>query len=180
MLRYRTSLVVLGGSLALAGAVYAGVPDPFRDADAIHDIGLSRLADEAGDAALLSALSGEGGPEKQARPSRERTLLAIRAAPYAAAPELLVPSLVTLATGRDPDLAPEAAHALVAIAQRLRPSELSSREVLRADLARVLQAVVDTRGQARAVRGDVALALGALEASLRALPGMASEASEAR
>ena len=75
MLRYRTSLLALAVVLLSLGAVSAAATDPFRDCDPIHEIGLARLADEAGDAVLAAALVL--GPEA----SRERALLAIRATP---------------------------------------------------------------------------------------------------
>jgi hypothetical protein len=169
-MRYRTSLIFLCASAALVGAVSAGDFDPFRDADPIHDIGLARLADEAGDAALKAALTADPSAEK-ARPAREKALVAVRAAPHAAAPELLVPGLVALAVGRDPDLAPEASHALLLIAERLRPSELAAREVLQADLQRALQAVSQGRSTTKGGRADVMRELADFEALLASLIG---------
>ena len=168
MLRYRTSLLGLCASFVAAEPASAGNVDPFRDADPIHDIGLARLADEAGDAALAAAF----GPEDQGELPRERAVLAIRAAPFAAAPEQLIPGLLRVACGRDPDLAPEAACALTQIGEHLRPSELAAREVLNADLQRALEAVIAARGEAKALRADIALGIDSLAANLRALPGI--------
>lgn len=170
MLRYRTSLLASAAVLVFVGAVSAGAADPFRDCDPIHDIGLARLADEAGDSALAAALASN-----QPEVPRERTLLAIRATPHAAAPEQLVPALVTVACGRDPNLAPEAAAALGRIGERLRPSELAAREVLIADLRSALTALTTARGEAKALRPDIAQRIDSLAANLKAVLGVKPE-----
>lgn len=180
MLRYRTSLfctrvdrraatLASAGVLLSVGAASAGATDPFRDCDPIHDIGLARLADEAGDSVLAGALA-QGGDS-----SRERALLAVRATPFAAAPEGLIPGLAKLACGRDPSLAPEAAAALAQIGERLRPSELAAREVLNADLRRALDALTAARSDARSLRPDIAHRLDSLVADLQALLGTKPE-----
>lgn len=156
MWRTQSLVLALGLASVFVGGARAGEVDPFRGADAIYENGLSRLAQEAGDAALLGALSGEG--------TRERRLLAIRAAPFAAAPERLVPGLIPLALGRDPNLAPEAAAALVALAEGLRPSVLAAREVLLSDLKEATDAIGQLK-EGRAVRADVATNLEAFASS---------------
>jgi hypothetical protein len=171
MLRYRTSLLALCVGFGAAGPASAGNVDPFRDADPIHEIGLARLAAEAGDSALAAAL----GPNDAGDVPRERAVLAIRAAPFAAAPEQLIPALLELACGRDPNLAPEAASALQQIGEGLRPSELAAREVLNADLRRARDAVTTHRAKAKALRPDIALAIDAVAADLSALVGMKPE-----
>lgn len=61
------------------------------------------------------------------------------------------------------------------IGERLRPSELASREVLNADLQRALDAVTRSRREAKALRADIALGIDALAADLSALDGMKLE-----
>ncbi|MFT3922379.1 MAG: hypothetical protein QM778_07590 [Myxococcales bacterium] len=159
---YRTFLVAFCASTVAASAG-AGNTDPFRESDGIHDTGLARLADEAGDASLGAALVPDA--------PRERALLAARAAPFAAAPEQLIPALAALACGRDPNLAPEAALALRLIGDHLRPSEMSAREVLQADLVRAREALESALGEAKALRPDIARDLGSAAAALSALSG---------
>lgn len=95
MLRYRTSFLALCVGFVAVAPVSAGGVDPFRDADPIHDIGLARLADEAGDSALAAAL----GPDEAGELPRERAVLAIRAAPFASAPRQFIIALLKLACG---------------------------------------------------------------------------------
>jgi hypothetical protein len=150
-----------------ASLVRADPRDPFREADAIDALGLARLADEAGDAALLKAL--------EAPTIRERAVLAARAAPAAHAPEQLVPALVGLACGRDPVLAPEAALALAEIAHTMQPSELAAREVLLSDL-RAAQSRVDACVKERqGLRPDIGHALAELSHVLGLLAGPTRE-----
>lgn len=102
-------------------------------ADPLSEIGLARYAEELGDAGIAGRLA--------AQPPGRDTLLAIRASPHGSAPEALVPALATLACGRHPVFAPEAAYALRRIGARLRPSELAARESLRSDLQRAHDAL---------------------------------------
>jgi|GEM_PF-5275052 len=155
---YRTCVLGLCASFVVSGSVWALGGDPFRDSDPIHDTGLARLADEAGDAAIAAALGPEG--------AREKALLAVRAAPFAQAPELLIPQLLGLALGRDPNVAPEAAQALRQIGLGLRPSDLAAREVLIVDLRRVRQAVREAQGSAKSVRADITRDLDLLASDL--------------
>ncbi len=156
MLRTRTPVFVLFLALTAMGTGAVADADPFRDADPISDIGLARLADEAGDSVLAAALS--------ASDARERTLLALRSAPFAAAPEQLIPLLVPLALGRDPQLAPEAAWALAAIGEGLRPSGLAAREVLLSELSTASKAIEQIK-EARVVRADITANLEGLAAN---------------
>ncbi|MDB4985661.1 MAG: hypothetical protein JWN04_839 [Myxococcaceae bacterium] len=112
--------------LACVGVASAGANDPFADADAIDELGVARVAEEAGDVTLRAYLL-EPVP-------RQRALIAVRASVHARAPEALLEPLAKLACGRDPALAPEAARASYEIASRLAVDELSAREVLRGDL----------------------------------------------
>jgi hypothetical protein len=136
--------------LSCASLVHADATDPLRRDDVSDELSVARVADEAGDAALLKALA-QGA-------ARDLALVAARAAAHADAPELLVPRLVELAKGRDPALAPEATASLLAIFERLRPSELAAREVLLADLRRACDALAAATEVS--MRPDLALALG--------------------
>jgi hypothetical protein len=74
-----------------------------------------------GDTALASALSDEDA-------TAELQLAALRASPYARAPELLLGHVVTLAEGTDPALAPGALRAAAQIAERIDFDALEQRE----------------------------------------------------
>lgn len=149
----RAALVLV--SLMLANAARA--EDPAQDLRT--EIGLARVAEELGDAELSARL----GPAS----ARLASLVAVRASPYARAPERQIAALAAHACGRDPLLAPEAAFALREIAERLRPSELAARESLRSDLeaARAALACVDRPPP----RADIAQALAELAAALERL-----------
>ncbi|MFM2420071.1 MAG: hypothetical protein RL385_4794 [Pseudomonadota bacterium] len=142
----------LAGSLARADAA------PLRDLladDLVSELGVARVADDAGDQALQGALGGSSG--------RHTTLVAVRAAAYAHAPEQLWPLLVTLACGRDPVLAPEAALSLRRGVLRTGASDLARREVLLSDLRAVRSKLGCAEGTPR-LRQDIALALHELSA----------------
>jgi len=128
MLSRRSTLLTLALAPIFAVPALAGPVDLALFADRIDEIGCARSAHEVGDQGLLSALTTPT--------NREKTLVAVRAAPYAHAPEDLLVGLVELACGRDPSLAPEAALSLHTIADTLSARELSTREVLIADLRR--------------------------------------------
>lgn len=134
--------------------------DPFAQGDPTDEIGLARVAEEAGDHALKAHLANVQ--------ARLRALIAIRASRYAHAPEALVPGLAQLACGRDPVLAPEAAQALLAIAERLGPADLAAREVLRSELESARQALACAERE-RSTRPDIVLAFAELAATLDAL-----------
>lgn len=134
----------------------------FRADDPVSELGVARIADENGDATLRVALGGELG--------RAAQLLAVRASPYAYAPETLWGALVELACGRDPALAPEAAAALTASESRLAPSQLAEREVLVADL-RALAPALACPTDTAAPRADIALAIARFRARVEGLLG---------
>lgn len=160
--RMRCPNIVFGVSLALTCVgVRADTTDLLGQADVISTIGIARVADEVGDRSLSDWL------EKPVR--RDLALVAARAAPFAFAPERLVPALARLVCGRDPVLAPEAAVAFVQIAERLRPSELAAREALRSDV-RAARASLACAAESRPpVRADLRAASLLLEASLAQL-----------
>lgn len=141
-----------------ASALAAGV-DLAAFADRIDPIGCARAAHEAGDLGVSAQL--------QPGVARESQLVAVRAAPYAQAPESMVASLVELSCGRDPNLAPEAALSLYAIVEGLTSSELAAREVLISDLAQAEERIV--RGCDKAPSADVAFALDEAKGRLHAL-----------
>lgn len=158
----RWANVALGAGLALTcGAVRADRADPLAHADVVSAIGLARVADEVGDGTLATWL---GEP-----PSRVHALVAARAAPFASAPERLVPGLARLLCGRDPVLAPEAAVASVQIAERLRLSELAAREALRAELRAAADALRCAAESRAPVRADLKAAASLLEVRLSEL-----------
>jgi hypothetical protein len=158
----RWANVALGGALGLTCVgVRADPPDPLAHADLVSAIGLAHVAEEVGDGTLASWL------EDPIR--RNLALVAARAAPFAFAPERLVPGLARLVCGRDPVLAPEAAVAFVQIAERLRASELAVREALREDV-RVAKESLRCSAEAQPpVRADLKAASLLLEARLAEL-----------
>jgi hypothetical protein len=162
----RWANVVLGASLALTCVGARADPaDPLAHADVVSAIGVAHVADEVGDRTLAAWLAEP--------PRRNLALVAARAAPYAFAPERLVPALAQLLCGRDPVLAPEAAVAFVQIAERLRLSELAAREALRADLRAARDSLRCAAESRPPVRADLRAASLLLEARL-------SELAEAR
>lgn len=126
-------------------------------ASASDEIALARVAEELGDPELLARLSGAG-------PRAER-LVAIRASLHARAPEALVPALASIACGRDPALAPEAAFVLLRLVELLHPSDLALREVLKSDLGKAREALACAGSEPRP-RADIGLALAHLAAAL--------------
>jgi hypothetical protein len=152
------------GLLFTASLAHAEASDALRSEDAVDEISAARAADEAGDLVLSRALGEEG--------ARETKLVAVRAAAHAGAPEALVPALVELALSRDAVLAPEAAWALVSTFERLTPSELASREVLRTDLTRACTAF-ERVSSAPKPRADIALTLESSAARCALLLGAA-------
>jgi hypothetical protein len=152
MSRRQTCLRLLQGSVLVVSLARAEGPPPhdLLADDLVSEIGVARVADDAGDQALKTALAGHAG--------RHTTLIAVRAAAYAHAPEQLWPLLVKLACGRDPVLAPEAALALRRSLQRMGPSDLARREVLLSDL-RALRPQLSCPENTPHRRQDIELAL---------------------
>jgi hypothetical protein len=149
------------GLLLLALPLRADGADPLVHADVVSTLGLERLADEAGDAQLSAWLK---------TPSRrDLTLVAVRAAPFAAAPERLVPALSPHLCGRDPVVAPEAALALAQIAERLTPSGLAAREALLADVKEARAALSCARAEGAPIRADLLAIVQVVEAAFSQL-----------
>ncbi|MDB4975505.1 MAG: hypothetical protein JWN48_3846 [Myxococcaceae bacterium] len=138
----------------------AGERVPLRDGDAVDEIGLARIAEEAGDAQLAARILAPS--------PRQQALVAVRASLHARAPEALLPALAKLACGRDPVLAPEAARACFEIAAHLSADALARREVLRSDL-RAARTALQCSERAPAPRADISAWLAQAGAALDAL-----------
>lgn len=139
------------------GQLSAQSVDPFLVHPTSDPLELARLVDRIGDAAVIARLSDETPTDIK--------LLAVRAAPQLDGPERALEGLAAIAQGRDPDLAPAAAHSLLVIAHALDPQALDAREVLREELAparvalSTLQADETARGDLRRAAGIVIAAL---------------------
>lgn len=151
---------------ALASAQTPDAVDPLLAAHDTDPLELAHVVDRVGDDAILARLAPE-------------TPIAVRALAVAAAPRLHVPeaalaSLAEIAAGRDPDLAPRAASALLTIARALDERSLDARESDRASLVpvrvRLAQLVAD-----ETARADVRRAAGLADAALADLGIVASE-----
>jgi hypothetical protein len=159
-MRRRNIMLAIG--LAVSAAVArAELEDPIGQADVISTIGVARVADEAGDQRLASWLKSSA--------RRDLVAVAVRASPFAYAPERLVPELARLLCGRDPVLAPESAYALAAIAERLSPGAVELREAALADFRTARQALSCAREQEAPVRADLVKAALLLDAALAQL-----------
>ena len=157
----RRNITLAAGLALLAGNVRADRADPIAQADVISAIGVARVADEVGDRQLASWLG--------AAARRDLTAVAVRATPFAYAPELLVPELARLLCGRDPVLAPESAYALGAIAEQLTPDRVALREAALDDFAAARKALECVREQEAPVRADLVKAAQLLDAALAQL-----------
>jgi hypothetical protein len=147
-----------GGPGASAQARPAAHPALLEATLTADPLDVARVAARIGDDAVLAALASD---------APARRFAAIRAVTFLGAPEAALPALVGLAAGRDPDLAPAAAAALLDVARALRPDDLARREsdaaalVPARDAARRLAADATARSD---VRRAAALAAGALAA----------------
>lgn len=109
--------------------------DPFLAATTSDPLELARVVDRAGDDAVLARLV-TGTPAAA-------QLAAVRAAPGMRGPERALEALATIARGRDPDLAPAAARAMLEIARALDPQALDAREVMREELSPARAAIAE-------------------------------------
>lgn len=156
------ALVVLtfGSLVGVVGLVLASPVSFATFADQIDAIGLGRAADALGDAQLDRALElGQG---------REAALVAVRAALFSQAPERMIPKIVTLACGRDPVLAPEAALTLYTLAERVTSESFAAREVLLSDVKQAIQSL--EAGCSQEPRPDVLVAIETLRTQLLGMP----------
>lgn len=147
--------------LLSATVAHAELSDPIGQADVISTLGVARVADEAGDARLASWL--------QPGARRDLAAIALRASPFAYAPERLVPALAGFLCGRDPVLAPESAHALLQMAERLTPDAVATREADVSEFAAARKALECARQDQPAVRSDLVKAALVLDAALAQL-----------
>jgi hypothetical protein len=154
------SRVIALGALS-ATIAHAELTDPVGQADIISIQGVARVADEAGDARLASWL-------KQGT-RRDLAAIALRASPFAHAPERLVPALASILCGRDPVLAPESAHALWQISERITPDGVAAREADLADFSAARKALECARQDQPALRPDLTKAALVLDAALAQL-----------
>ena len=117
-----------------------------------------------GDGALAGVLRDEAA-------SVELRLAALRSAPYARTPELLLEPVVALALGTDPALAPGALRAAAQIAERIDYDTLEQREndpaLLEAPAASLVELADDdaARADLRQLALDVAARLRALQSA---------------
>lgn len=150
-------------------AVTSGSAAPIRAQDGTRDplvaaggdpSELARAVERAGDEAVIERLS-DGTPTST-------RLAAIHAAPRMQGPERALERLAQIAAGRDPDLAPAAARALLEIATALDPRDLDAREVMRDELAPARSAV-RASAEDESARGDVRRAAAIADAALAEL-----------
>lgn len=136
-------------------------PDALRAAGT-DPMDLERVARGLGDTAVLARLQGNRAV---------LVLPAVLASPYLRAPEAALVPLLTLAAGRDPDLAPLAMRAASQIASALTISDLSRREGFVSQLAEARRRAHVIAEDASA-RADMRAAARAVERSLTALGGL--------
>lgn len=145
--------LLLGVATARADDAPAANPGPsaaaaliaVRDADPLE---LARIVARAGDDAILPLLLDPEPPAVR--------LAAIRAARWLAEPERALPSVIASIASRDSDLAPAAARAALAIAERLDADELARRELTPTQLAPARDALLQAARQP-GVRPDLCL-----------------------
>lgn len=122
-------IVALGGALI----VRAQEPDPLVALGSSDPIALARAVDRIGDEGVIARLTEETAADVR--------LAAIRACPGLREPERALEPLAAIAIGRDPDLAPAAARAILEVARELDPQELDAREVMREELVPAREAI---------------------------------------
>ena len=147
-----------GAQGASAQERLAAASGPLEATLTADPLDVARVAARIGDDAVLAALVSD---------APARRLAAVRASTFLGAPEDALPALVQLAAGRDPDLAPAAAAALLDVAHALTPDGLARRESDAAALAPARDAARRLAADATArpdVRRAAALAAGALAA----------------
>lgn len=158
--------LVLVAVLAPQGAprsVAAQEPEALLAVHSADPLELARVVDRIGDDAVLQRLGAE-------TPLPVR-LAAVRASAWLHAPELALPALAELASGRDPDLAPAAARAVLRIAEALDRAALDAREHDGDEIERALPilSALAADGTARAdLRRAAAVAVGYLDALVHA------------
>ena len=134
-------------------------PDPLASILDADPMALARAAARIGDAAVLERLGGSH--------PRSVRVAAMRAAPFMDGPEGALATLAEVAGGRDPRLAPDAAHALLDATATLTSDGLARRECDLASLAETATTLGHIADDATArddVRAACALAAGRLRA----------------
>lgn len=119
----------LSALLVTPALAVADDPPPLDAVVDLDPMTLARAVDRGGDDVVLDGLANE--------PS----VSAIHAAPFMTAPELALPRLVEVASGRDPWLAPEAMRAVVRIAERPLRQEMTRREADPSQLDSVVESL---------------------------------------
>lgn len=158
---------VLGACAATAYA-QAALTEPAADplTALLDPLDRARAAAQLGDAQVLARLTVARG-EHGAVTNVERVLAAVQSAQWLDDASRALPALLELMPGRDPDLAPAAARAVVAIARGLvqgkRVPESVDAEQLKAWTAQL--AVIEQNAR---VRSDIRLAATAAIALLNA------------
>ena len=147
MRRWPAVLIVL--ALAAMASAQAPAIDPLLAAHETDPLELARVVDRIGDAAILSRLTPE-------TPIAVRAI-AVVAAPRMHAPEDALAALTTIAAGRDPDLAPRAAQALLTIARSVDAQALDAREHDRGDFA-AARTTLSALATDETARADIRLA----------------------
>jgi hypothetical protein len=160
---------VLVGGVALAIAAQAEAPEAAQASPATAadpgDYGLSAVSDplerasavaKLGDARVLSLLEVKRG-EHGAVTDAERVLAALASVRWLADVAPAVPALIELMQGRDPDLAPAAARALVEVSRALVESDRVP-ESVSADSIGTWTAQLAPLEQNGRVRSDIRLA----------------------
>ncbi len=150
-------LVRADGDAGARGARSMTLDHPLLAVPAGDPLELARAVDRYGDGPVLVALGGEAAVAVR--------LQAIRAAPFLAEPERALLTLIDIVGGRDPDLAPAAGRAVLAICRamaeaRTRPVD-GHRPELERQLGglRVLQDREHLRRDLRATAGAAAAML---------------------
>lgn len=149
----------LGLFASVNGDLSAQGVEPFLANPTSDPLELARLVSRMGDESVLPRLSDESPVDVK--------LIAIRAAPHLEGPERALEALASIAQGRDPDLAPAAAHSLLVIIHALDPQALDAREVMRDELTPAWAALSHLEADETA-RGDIrrvaSIAMAALDA----------------
>jgi len=109
---------------------------------------LARLVDRVGDEAVAQIL-GTANPV-------EVHLVALRASSWMRAPESVLTPIIAMAGGRDSELAPEAARAVLRIANLLDREQLQKREAISSDLVSAGQNLSSIAANP-AIRNDIRL-----------------------
>ena len=139
--------------IAFAADVSAQPEDPLDAVDDRDPSELDRAVDRVGDDAVVRRVDAGD-------------LVGVLATPHMAEPELALPALVELASGRDPWLAPAAMSAILGIAELPLLEEMERREREPASLAPVLAGLAALAADESA-RGDIRAAATLARAQLQ-------------